>query len=327
MHNLITIGDAVIDTNVFIDDATLDCDYNHENCLLCLNYASKIPITNSFQAIGGNAANVALSAAMLGLTSAILTAVGDDANGKNIRDTLEKHGVNTDLLFLDKETKTRYSVVLNFKKERTILSYHQQRTYDFPANFPQTDWIYYSSLSEGYETLQEDLLDFLSKHKITRLAYNPGSIQLKNPNLVKEALARTDILIVNLEEAEKILDTNLSKAKSVRALINGLLSLGAKEAVITNSNEGAWGGNREEVWHNASFPVEVISKTGAGDAFSAGYLSARFYNHDISAALSWGIANSCSVISSPGPEKNLLNKKEITKMISRFSSIKPTLVA
>src|SRR3989344_6505716 len=116
MHNLITIGAAVIDTNIFIDDATLDCDYNHENCLLCLNYASKIPITNSFQALGGNAANVAVGTAMLGLTSAILTLVGNDANGKIIQDTLEKHGVNTDLLSLDKQIKTRYSVVLNFKK-------------------------------------------------------------------------------------------------------------------------------------------------------------------------------------------------------------------
>lgn len=326
MHNLITIGDAVIDTNVFIDDATLDCDYNHENCLLCLNYASKIPITDSFQALGGNAANVAVGTAMLGLTSAILTAVGDDANGQIIQDTLEKYGVNTDLLSLDKQIKTRYSVVLNFKKERTILSYHQPRTYNFPTNFPETDWIYYSSLSEGYETLQEDLLDFLSKHKNTRLAYNPGSIQLKNLDLVKEILLCTDILIVNLEEAEKILETTLNKTKSVRALVNGLLNLGAKEAIITNGGEGAWAGNREEVWQLASFPVTVVSKTGAGDAFSAGYLSARFYNHDINTALSWGIANSYAVISSLGPKKNLLNKKEITKMISKFSSITPALV-
>ncbi len=321
MHNLITIGDAVIDTNVFIDDATLECDDNKQNCQLCLNYAEKIPLTDSFQALGGNAVNVAMGAAKLGLTSAILTSVGDDANGQIIQDSLEKYGVNTDLLSLDKKIKTRYSVVLNFKKERTILSYHQKRTYDFPTNLPESDWIYYTSLSEGYETLQENLLNVLAKHKTARLAYNPGSVQLKNPDLVKEVLLHTDILIVNLEEAEKILGTDLNKAKSVRALINGLLSLGAKEAVITNAGEGAWAGNREDVWHMASFPVEVISKTGAGDAFSAGYLAARFYNHDIGTALSWGIANSCAAISSPGPEKNLLNKKEITKMISKFSSI------
>ena len=326
MFNLITIGDAVIDTHVFIDDATLDCDYNHENCLLCLNYASKIPVTDSAQTLGGNAANVAIGAARLGMTSAILTSVGDDANGQMIQDELEKQGVNTDLLSLDKKIKTRYSIVLNFKKERTILSYHQKRTYDLPENLPEADWIYYTSLSEGYETLQENLLDFLNKHKTARFAYNPGSIQLRNPDLVNEILPHTDILIVNLEEAEKILGQTLNQTKSIRVLISGLLNLGTKEVVITNAGEGAWAGNKENVWHCASYPVEVISKTGAGDAFSAGYLAAKFHGHDIGVALNWGIANSCNVISSPAQDRNLLNQKEMAKAISKFSSIKPTLV-
>lgn len=323
MYNLITIGDAVIDTNVFIDDATLECDVNKQNCQICLNYADKIPLTDSFQALGGNAANVALASAKLGLHSVILTSVGNDANGQMIQEEMKKHGVNTDLLSLDKKIKTRYSVILNFKKERTILSYHQKRTYKFPKNLPKTDWVYYTSLSEGYETLQEKLLNLLNKQKNILLAYSPGSIQIKNLDLVKKVISRTDILIVNLEEAKKILGVNLNNTPD---LIKKLLAMGTKEAVITDGSEGAWAGNADGVWHSYSFPVEVVSKTGAGDAFSSGYLAARFYKHDVSSALSWGIANSCAAISSPGPKKNLLNKKEITKMISKFSSIKPRSV-
>ncbi len=323
MFNILTIGDAVIDTNVFLDDATLECEHGEQNCQLCLNYyASKIPLSNSWQALGGNAANVAMATAKLGLTSAILTSVGDDANGKMIADELEKQFVNTDFLTLDKKTKTRYSVILNFKNERTILSYHEKRNYDLPENFPQADWIYYTSLSEGYEPLQEKLIEFLNKYKSTRLAYNPGSIQLQNLDLVKEVLAHTDILIVNLEEAEKITGT---KEKNVSVLIHNLLTLGAKEVAITNGSEGAWGGNANNVWHTDTFPVQVISKTGAGDAFSAAYLAARFYDHDIPSAITWGIANSCTAISSSGPEKNILNKKDMAGAISKHSSVKPTL--
>ncbi len=327
MFNVLTIGDAVIDTNVFLDDATLECEHGEKNCQLCLNYyASKIPLSNSWQSLGGNAANVAMATAKLGLTSSILTSVGDDANGKMIADELEKEFVNTDFLNFDKKIKTRYSVILNFKNERTILSYHQKREYDFPDNFPQADWIYYTSLSEGYEDLQEKLLQFLNKHKSVRLAYNPGSIQLQSLDLVREVLSYTDILIVNLEEAEKILNKNLDQEKNIRVLISELVGLGAKETIITNGREGAWAGNNNGIWHCASFPVEVVSKTGAGDAFSAAYLAARFYDHDIATALSWGIADSCAAISSSGPEKNLLNKKEISKMISKFSSITPKQV-
>ncbi len=322
MYDLITIGDAVVDTNVFIDDATLECDVNKQNCQICLNYASKIPLTDSFQALGGNAANVAVASTRLGLKTTILTSIGKDTNGEMIKEELKKNKVYTHLLSVDKKVKTRYSVVLNFKKERTILSYHQKRNYDFPKNLPKTDWIYYTSLSEGYEPLQENVLKFLDKNKSTRLAYNPGSLQLKNLDLVKKVLTHTEILIVNLEEAEKI-----TAEKNISALIKKLLNLGAKEVVVTNGGDGAWAGNEKGVWHMNSFPVEVITKTGAGDAFSSGYLAARLYGHGIDTALSWGIANSCAAISSPGPKKNLLNKKEVAEAISKFSSITPTLVA
>lgn len=323
MYNLVTIGDAVIDTHVFIDDASLECDYNHQNCQLCLTYASKIPIADSWQSLGGNAANVAVGAKKLGLKSAILTSAGDDSNGKIIKEELKKGKVNTKLLSLDKKTKTRYSVVLNFKGERTILSYHQKRDYRFPEKLPRTDWVYYTSLSDGYENLQTQLLSWLNQQKNTRLAYNPGSVQLKNLTAAKQAVARADILIVNLEEAEKLLNTSLNKELGGRALLTKLLQLGAKEAVITNGADGAWAGNANEFWQIASFPVTVVSKTGAGDAFSSGYLAARFYDHDLKTALKWGIANSCAVISTAGPNKNLLNVAETKKIIAQFSSIEP----
>ncbi len=324
MFNLITIGDAVIDTHVFIDNATLECDINQKNCQLCLNYASKIPITHSFQALGGNAANVGAGTAQLGLKTAILTSVGNDANGQMVKEELEKQHVNTDLLSIDDNTHTRYSVVLNFKKERTILSYHEKRDYDFHEDLPKVDWIYYTSLSPGYEILQEKLLIFLNKHKNVHLAYNPGSLQLQNIKLTKEIIARTDILFVNLEEAELILATKPSKDKNMKMLLSGLLALGAKEAVITDSANGAWGGNETGVWHCPSFPVEVISKTGAGDAFASAYLAARFYKDNIDTALLWGIANSCHIISVQPTDKTPLNKKGMAETIAKFSTIKPT---
>lgn len=322
MYNLITIGDAVLDTHIIIKDALLENDPNNES-RLCLAYGGKIPIEDSFQALGGNAANVAVGATKLGLKTSIVSAIGKDGNGKIILDELKKSDVTTDLIFSDEKAKTRYSMVLNFKGERTILSYHQKRKYVWPQ-MPETDWIYYTSLSEGFESLQDKLINFLKKHESVRLAYNPGSFQLKySLDSVKEVLPHAEILILNLEEAERILNTTLEKEKSVSALIHKLLLTGAKEVVITDGKSGAWTGNTEEIWHLDSFPVEVVAKTGAGDAFSSGYLAARINGHDISTSLSWGIANSCSVITSHGPQKTLLDKNGIKRMLAKYSKIKP----
>lgn len=328
MYQVITIGDAVVDTHVAIDNASVECDVNTHECQLCLDYASKIPITDSFQTLGGNAANVACGTAKLGLNTAILTTVGKDSNGRMISQELKKRKVATELINSDAATKTRYSVILNFRGERTILSYHEKRQYRWPKSMPPTEWVYFTSLSEGFEPLQENLINFLEKHPAIKVAFNPGSFQLKSSlNRVKEMIAHTDILIVNLEEAEIILNTTLAKEKSLASIIHKLLALGAKEAVITDAARGATAGDEEEVWSIASYPVKVTAKTGAGDAFSAAYLSARIYEHDIAHALSWGISNSSSVITEYGAQKGLLDENGVKKMMGKFSNIRAKKIA
>lgn len=328
MYDIITIGDAVIDTHVNIDNASVECDVNTRACQLCLDYASKIPITDSFQSLGGNAANVACGAAKLGLRAAILTTLGRDSNGKLIVSELKKSGVDTSLVQFDQKTKTRYSVVLNFRGERTILSYHEKRNYRWPKKTPAADWLYFTSMSEGFEPVQDALREYIEKHQNVKLVFNPGSFQLKNALArVKEILPKTDILIANLEEAEKILGTTLKKEKSIRAIIHKLLSLGAKEVAITDAARGASAGNEEEVWTIPTYPVKVVAKTGAGDAFSAGYVAARFYSHDILTALKWGIANSTAVITEHGPQKGLADEKKINRIISKNSAIVPKRIA
>jgi len=323
MYNLITIGDAVLDTHVIIKDALLEKNQTSDS-KLCLEYGGKIPIEDSFQSLGGNSANVAVGAVKLGLKTAIVSSLGEDSNGKLIMDELEKQKVDADLVYTDPKNKTRYSIVLNFKGERTILSYHQKRKYLWPSEIPETDWIYYTSLSEGFEPMQDKLLSFLNKHKTVRLAYNPGSFQLKYAlDEVKEVLPHVEMLILNLEEAEIVAGTTLEKEKNVPAIIHKLLLTGVKEVALTDGKNGAWAGNEEEIWQLDSFPVEVVAKTGAGDAFASAYLAAKIYGQDIRTALRWGIANSCSVITSHGSQKTLLDKNGIKKMLAKYSKIIP----
>lgn len=327
MYNLIAVGDVVMDTHVDLNEAAVECNLDGRNCRLCLDYAGKIPIAGSFQSLGGNAANVTAGTKKLGLQSTVVSTVGEDSNGKIITEELKKLKINTDFITVDNKTKTRYSIILNFQGERTVLSYHQKRKYAWPKNLPAADWIYYTSLSEGFEDLQEKTLAYLRRHPTIRLAYAPGTYQLKNSlDAVKEILAVSDLVILNLEEAEKILDTTLKKEKNTAAFIHKLLALGAKEAAITNAAEGAWAGNEEEVYHMKSLPVKVASKTGAGDAFSSGYLSAKILGHDIEEALRWGIYNSSGVIQEHGAQNGLLNQAGIKKMSAKFPDIRPVKI-
>ncbi len=325
MFNFIAIGDPLIDTHVQIDETCDSCQIlaSHRD-QLCFNYGDKIPIIDSFQSLGGNAPNVAAGIVKLGLTSALLTTIGTDAYGKLVTQELKKNRVDTTLVTKDKNHKTRYSIVLNYKKERTILSYSEEKNYRWPKKMPGTDWIYYTGLSKGFEVIQEKLFDYLRKHPTTRLAVNPGSYILKYATAqLREVLPHTDVLIVNLEEAEKITGTTLAKEKSMRQLVKKLVSHGVKEVVLTDGPRGAWAGTEEHVWSIAAYPVEVLSKTGAGDAFSSGYLAARLYGHTVAMALQWGTANSTGVIRAHGPHEGLLDTEQLLASIEQFKTIVP----
>lgn len=321
--DVITIGDILIDTHVHIDDAALECDLLRKHCKLCLDYGSKIPITDSFQSLGGNATNISAGIKKLRLNTTIISAIGDDSNGQIILNALKEKGIPTNFVFIDKKNKTRYSVVLNFKGERTILSYSQKKNYSWPKNLPKTKWIYHTSLSQGFEKINSNLKKYLLKNPETKLAVNPGSFMIKFAlDELRKINKITDLLVVNKEEAEKLI--GLKKSNSIPSLVKALLKTGAKEVAITDADKGAWAGDKNEIWKIKSFPVKPISKTGAGDAFSSGYLSAKILNKKIPEALKWGVANACSVILKVGSQNGLLDKKGIKKQVDKYKEIEAT---
>ncbi len=324
MFKLITIGDVLVDTHLIVDESSAECAILHDHKKLCFNYAGKVPIKGSFQSLGGNAANVARGAIELALNTAIIASIGNDPNGEFVTQELNAAGVDTTLVTIDDKALTRYSTVINFQGERTILSYHQKRKYVWPKEIPPSNWIYYTGLSDGYEKIQDGLLKYLSKHPTVRLAINPGSFQLKYaPKKLLEALARADILILNLEEAEMLLNTTLEKEKNLTSIMHQLMMFGAKEVVITDGANGVFALEEDEGWHMESLPVKVIAKTGAGDAFSAGYLAARIKGENMYTALMWGIANSSGVIQKHGPHFGLLDENGIKRMLKRYNHVRP----
>lgn len=328
MYNLIAIGDPVIDTHIQLADDAAECHLtsDHETHL-CFDYGAKIPIVDSFQCLGGNAPNVAIGATKLGLKTALISTVGGDMNGKSAVEELKKQGVETEYITFDENSKTRYSMILNYKAERTILSYSDKKKYAWPKPFPATEWIYYTGLSEGYEEMQRNLKKFLTDHPTIKLVINPGSYMLKYALAdLREVVARADILIVNKEEAERILGRTEETEKSIGAVMHKLLVKGTKEVVVTDGIRGAWAGNEEELWQLDPYPVVVVAKTGAGDAFSSGYIAARHFGHDIPHALEWGTANACGVVQEHGPHQGLLDVKGIEKMINKFAKVKPHIV-
>lgn len=320
MFDLISIGDSTFDTFLIIDEATLNCDLKAHKCQLCFNYADKIPIRDTAQSVGGNAANVAVGANRLGFKTALVSDLGDDLNGQMIKTEIEKEKVNTDLVKLLPNKTTRYSMVLNYKSERTILSYYADRNYKLPK-LPQTKWIFYTSLGKTFENLQKDLIKHLEKNSDIKLAVNPGSYEIKKGlDEFKKILPHTEILFVNKEEAELL----TGYGGNMLGIVKKLHNLGAKTVVLTDGNSGSIASDGNNCYAMSIYPINPVGKTGAGDAYTSGFLSAIMHEKDIAEAMQWGTSNASSVIQFLGAQKGLLKKNKIYELIKKYPEIIPT---
>ncbi len=322
MFDLISIGDSTIDTFIQIKDAHLQCDLDQKNCQICFKFGEKIPVQKLMHVVAGNAANNAVGAKRLGLKNAIYTNVGGDSSGKEIIESLKTAGIDTRYAILHKEMESNFSAVINFKGERTIFVYHQDWDYRLPE-LDRAKWIYYTSLSESFTktNINQELINYLQRTG-TKLFYNPGTYQIKaGVKKYPQLLALANVLIVNKQEAQKILGYPVEKEINLKKLLTELSDLGPKIVIITDAANGSVAKEGESYYQLKVFPAKLVEMTGAGDAYATGVLTALCHGEDLPEAMRWGAANSASVIEQIGAQAGLLNLDQMKERLQKNNHV------
>lgn len=319
MKKVLSVGEATLDSFVFISDANVHCTVDKSRCEFCINYASKVMADNVEFHVGGNAANTAVSFSRLGFHSALYSMRGDDWIGKVIDEQLHKEGV--DCRYVDVEKgPTSYATALVFHGERNLIIYHVPREYNLP-DFDDVDWVYLTSMGKAYDGAYDKVVSFVKKSG-AKVSFNPGTFQLKaGVKSLKKILDITEVLFVNKEEAQLL--TELPASAMWRELAEGLFDLGPNVVVITDGPDGAYTFDGHQLLYCDIFPAEVVERTGAGDSFAAGFTAGLLNGEDIGEAMRWGMANSAGVVSKVGPEQGLLTKDQMAEILNDNHSILP----
>jgi ribokinase len=294
-------------------------DTKHEHPRLSMAFADKIPYESLTVAPAvGNASNVAVGAARLGLSTAIITAIGGDHYGTEIMDRYHKEGVSTEYVKINRSKPTNYHFVLTYKAERTILIKHQEYEYYDPRKVDSnTDWIYFSSIAEHTLPFHKKVAEYLKKHPKIKMGFNPGTFQLRfGAEKLREIYRHTYVLFVNREEAEFILHR---KNEDNMPLFDGLHKLGPKIVVITDGPKGAYVSDGACRYFMPPYPdpKPPISRTGAGDAFSAGFFCGLVYGLSTHDALRWAPIESMHVVQYFGAQTGLLSKSALTALLKK----------
>ncbi len=314
-YDLVAIGDTVIDAFIKLKDAEVNCDLNKEQCKLCVAFGEKIPYESvTIVPAVGNSANAATSAARLGLASALVSNVGQDANGELIIKTLQSERVGTDFVAINPGLPTNYHYVLSYNAERTILIKHEVFPYILP-DIGEPQWLYLSSLGETSADFHNQIAAYLSKHPNIKLAFQPGTFQIK---LGKEVLAplyrQTEVFVCNKDEAERI----LGLAGEIPELLTQISGLGPKIVLITDGPKGAYALADGTKWFMPPYPdiAPPQERTGAGDAYASTFVAALALGKTVPEALTWAPINSMSVVQKVGAQAGLLTRPELENYLT-----------
>lgn len=232
---------------------------------------------------GGAPANVAAAVAKLGGTASLITKVGQDAFGDFLLEQLTKSGVSTDKIVRTKEANTGLAFVSLREDGERDFSFYRNPSADLLLEdsevnadwFQQGDFLHFGSV---------DLVESPMKGahvKAIGAAKMRGGIISFDPNVRlplwddPEQCRKTILEFVPLAHIVKVSDDELEFITGITDESTAIASLFIGDVKVVVLTKGAKGADLYVQHHKYSFPgysVKVEDTTGAGDAFTGGFL-------------------------------------------------------
>lgn len=314
-YDVVTVGAATQDTFMLSREFAIETHDTHK--YLLIPAAAKVDIPDIATSTGGGATNAAVTFARSGRKTACMAKVGLDGAGREVARELGKEKVH-DLLVEDRSHQTGQSVILKGPQgEDTLLSHrgagYEYKRKDFSFKDISTDWLYITSLAGDLSVLGR-LIKWASLQGV-KVAVNPGQMELEKAVRLKRLLRQADVVILNRTEA-----LQLFEEADMYDLFRLARRAGWHSVIVTDAEGGSWLLDGSYVYQSKIYKdVKVIDRTGAGDAFGAGFISAIHAGKSLEQALSFAAANATSVIGYIGAKAGILRNLEVDVLEIKIS--------
>lgn len=317
--DFLAIGDVLTDAFIHLQDAEVNCNIDNSGCTITMPFGAKIPYKSVEVVRGvGNAANAAVAAGRLGLTSALVAIVGNDDEGAKTHEYFKTQSVMTDFISTQDGIPTNYHYVLSYDAERTILVKHEHYNYQLDVeklNQHEIGWVYLTSIASGTEKYHDAIIDWLETRPEIKLAFQPGTFQMKaGLESMRRVYARSNAFFCNKDEARSILNLPNAEYPELHAEFR---KLGPEIVCITDGPNGATISDSEHGWFIPMYPdpKPPVDRTGAGDSCSSTTVAAIMLGKDLPTAVSYGVTNSMSVVQYTGAQAGLLSQEKLQEFI------------
>jgi sugar/nucleoside kinase (ribokinase family) len=253
---------------------------------------------------GGSAANFAVICARIGASAGFAGKVGDDSFGDYLVKDLKGEDVNTDMI--SKSGLPTGTVFVAVRKDgQRMMFAHSGAANDLRD--ADIDLKYLNKFDHLHLADLENVgvLRYAAKNFKGTVSLNPGALIAEKPAEALELIKDVDILICSEGEALK-----LSGTKEIDESLKFFCNLGPKVVVITRGAKDPVAFDGKEKAEVPVFKVRVVDATGAGDAFSAGFICEYLKTKDLRKSLRFANAVASIVIQHPGAHGGLKNRAQ-----------------
>jgi sugar/nucleoside kinase (ribokinase family) len=262
---------------------------------------------------GGPVATALAAANRLGTQCAFVGEVGDDEWGEFILADFGKFEVSSEHVVRRKGGISPHSVILvDGRTGRRSILYSKG---GLPGLGEQEVPV---QLICGARVLHLDGFQSEAALAAARLARGAGVVVSLDagagepwPSLV-ELLPLVDLLVVAAQFGHK-----LTGEEDPSSVLHGLLRWGARHAVITDGDLGAWFLSSDgEAGHVPAFPIDAVDTTGAGDTFHGAYLHAFLQGEPIGECVRFAAAAAALKCTRLGGRAGLPTAAELSAFIA-----------
>ena len=244
---------------------------------------------DGIRSLGGVARNVAENLARLGTATTFVSIVGDDEAGRTLLSFMRERGIDVSQVLVSAERPTaEYAAVLDPAGDLVmgladmsifdlLLPDHIDRIWPHLAS---AGWVF-SDCNPPAETLAA----LISKARTAQFRLAIDAVSTAKAARLPKDLTGIDLLLMNLDEANAILDrrTGRTMADAKDAAL-GLQQAGAREAIVTMGAEGIVVAGTDGARIFPAVAAMSVDMTGAGDAMIAGTLHRLMAGDDLYAA-------------------------------------------
>jgi sugar/nucleoside kinase (ribokinase family) len=318
--DLLCVGDVAVDVYLTVSELDAVAESGESGRRLVLPFGAKIACdVTTTVAAGGNSANVAVACSRLGLRVGLVAYAGTDRAGRDAVDALHDEGVDSFLVRLDPLVPTNRNFVLRVGHERTILVHHEQHDCHWPYLRPVDvpSWLFLSSVGRDAGAYEDQIADWLDANPQVSLAFEPGTLQIaRGARALARHYRRAALVVCNREEAALL--TGIPADGAPADLLDGMLALGPRWAVVTDGSAGAFGTDGTCYLEVPVFPDDapVVDRTGAGDAFAATLVAAVASGRSLEDAMLRAPVNSMRAVQQVGTQAGLLRADALEALLA-----------